>query len=74
MTLHEAIMQIFKDCQKVRMTLKEIADELNKKKLYQRGDGGVIPSSQIRLRVLEYPQFFSYKKPFVYINNENELK
>ena len=55
--LHEAIEQVLKD-NGHPMSAREIADEINNKSLYQRGDGGPVPGSQIHARVKNYPALF----------------
>jgi hypothetical protein len=67
MTLHEAIEQTLKQSGK-SMTASEIANEINRTKLYSRADGGPIPSSQIGARVKNYPQWFD--KTGSYISNK----
>lgn len=57
MTLHDAMMQVLKEGGR-SMTVKEIADAINKKGLYQRGDGTPLPSSQISARANNYPALF----------------
>ncbi len=58
MTLHEAIKIILQDNDN-QMTSTEIANELNKRNLYQRKDKGEIPASQIATRINKYPTFFA---------------
>ena len=67
MKLHEAIEKTLKTGGRA-MTASEIATEINRSKLYSRGDGGPIPSSQISARVKNYPQWFN--KVGKYISNK----
>ncbi|MCQ2128926.1 MAG: winged helix-turn-helix domain-containing protein [Bacteroidaceae bacterium] len=57
MTLHEAMVQVL---QRVGhpMTTHELADEINKCRLYVRKDGLPLPYGQISLRAYNYPQYF----------------
>ncbi|MBE0637037.1 MAG: N-6 DNA methylase [Bacteroidales bacterium] len=58
MTLHEAIQKVLTEsgcC----MTASEIADKVNRLKLYQRGDGNPVPTSQIHARVKNYAALFT---------------
>jgi hypothetical protein len=48
--LHEAIVRLLKE-KKQPMTCREIADALNKKSWYERGDNGPLPSNQISARI-----------------------
>ncbi len=57
MTLHEAIELVLKE-NKRPMSAKDIADEINNRNLYQRGDGNPVPTSQIHARVKNYPLLF----------------
>ena len=58
MTLHEAILVIIKEKNR-EMTTTEIADELNKRKLYSKKDGSEITPFQVHGRTKNYPQYFS---------------
>jgi len=58
MTLHEAIIQILQE-NGGPLKAKGIADLINHKVLYKRGDGLPIPSSQIHARVNNYLHIFS---------------
>ena len=58
MTLHEAIKQILQD-KGQSMTTNEIANELNKKGLYQKKDGTEISDFQVHGRTKSYPNIFN---------------
>jgi HB1, ASXL, restriction endonuclease HTH domain len=64
MTLHEAIEEILKDNGQP-MTTQEIADELNEKGLYQRGDGNPITRKQVSARISKYQHLFNRNNGFV---------
>ena len=55
MTLHEAIEKVLTDTGKP-MHVSEIAHELVRRGLYERGDGGPIPTNQIHARIAK-PQY-----------------
>ena len=57
MFLHEAIQKVLTE-KKGPMTSKEIADEINKRKLYFRKDLKPVPPSQISARINKYPYLF----------------
>jgi hypothetical protein len=57
MKLHEAIALVLKENNR-SMLAKEIANEINGRKLYQRGDRTSVPTSQIHARVNNYPSMF----------------
>lgn len=50
MTLHEAIENVLADAGKP-MHVSNIADEIMRRGLYERGDGRPIPTSQIHARI-----------------------
>jgi hypothetical protein len=72
MTLHEAIIDLLR-AHGAPMDFSSIARQINAKGTYQRGDGGPLPSSQIRLRVKNYPRHFFVRDGFVYLNGWAEL-
>lgn len=55
MPLHEAIEKVLTDAGKP-MHVSEIADEVARRGLYERGDGGPIPTNQIHARIAK-PQY-----------------
>lgn len=57
MTLHEAIVVVLKEAGRP-LTRKDIADKINARKLYIRGDGKPLPSNQIGARVRHYLNLF----------------
>jgi len=57
MTLHEAIVQVLKEAGRP-MTTQEIADVLNRNKLYQKRDGSDISAFQIHGRTKNYSNLF----------------
>lgn len=58
MTLHEAIIKVLNESAKARMSASEIADVLNRKKYYTKGDASLISASQISARVNKYTEVF----------------
>jgi hypothetical protein len=58
MTLHEVIILILGETISGAMTTVEIADELNRRDLYQRRDNQDIPPSQVGARVRQYSHLF----------------
>jgi hypothetical protein len=57
MYLHEALIKILRE-KKTPMTLKELADQINRKKLYRRKDGKDIETYQISARISNHPELF----------------
>ncbi|MEX0980488.1 MAG: N-6 DNA methylase [Bacteroidales bacterium] len=66
MTLHEAISFVLKQ-ERRSMTAREIADIINSKKLYIRGDKNPVPTSQIHARVNNNPAIFSKISGEIYL-------
>lgn len=67
MKLHEAIEEVLRI--KGPLTSKEIADEVNRLKLYQRKcDDRPVPSSQISARVKNYSHLFHRKDGLIALN------
>ena len=58
MTLHEAIQKVLIE-QARPMTSREIADVINAKKYYSRGDGKPLPTGQITARINKYQNLFT---------------
>ncbi len=69
MTLHEAIIQVLIQAGHP-MTTHEIANELNKNKLYQKKDNSLITPFQIHGRTKNYPNLFSRNGTTVSLVNE----
>lgn len=57
MTLHEAIAKVLAGGK--RLQSGQIADAINRQRLYVRGDGRPVPSSQISARVRNYSHLFN---------------
>jgi len=58
MTLHEAMEEVLSSHNRMPMAAKDIARIINERKLYERGDGEPVPSSQISARANKYPSIF----------------
>ena len=67
MTLHEAMIEVLKK-KKTPMTTKEIAEQLNQNKLYEKKDKSPIKASKIQIRA------YNYKHLFVMEGNNISLK
>ena len=61
MKLHEAILKILEE-ENGTLSPVQIAERVNKRKLYTRRDRNPVPSSQISARVNNYPHFFRKKE------------
>lgn len=56
------MIKVLKESTKECMTSREIADEINRQKLYERGNKDIIPTSQISARVNQYSKYFNKTK------------
>lgn len=57
LTLHAAIATVL-EIHRVPLCAKELADEINRRRLYIRRDRTLLRSSQIHARVKNYPALF----------------
>jgi hypothetical protein len=72
MKLHEAIELVLKE-NKRPMSTQELADIINARKLYVRGDGLPLPKQQIYLRSRNYVKYFQLDGQMVSLNNEDAV-
>lgn len=56
-TLHQAIVEVLMTAGR-RLTPRQIADEVNRRRLFVRGDGTPIPPEQVSARVRGHPKLF----------------
>jgi HB1, ASXL, restriction endonuclease HTH domain len=56
-TLHDAMIFVLAEARRP-MTAKELAAEINRRKLYKRKDGKPVPVSQIYARRAKHPETF----------------
>ena len=73
MTLHEAIIKLLLQTGKAMTTL-QIAEDLNKKGWYKKGDGSSIEASQIALRTRKYPNLFNLNGKLVSLSKGQSTK
>lgn len=59
-TLHEAIKLVLRGRPSHTATTKEISEEIQKRRLYSRKDGGAPKPKQINARVRQYPELFEF--------------
>jgi len=58
MKLHEAMEEVLSSHNRMPMAAKDIARIIIERKLYERGDGNPVPSSQISARARKYSGMF----------------
>jgi hypothetical protein len=67
LTLHEAIVVVLSTKTNKSATTEVIADEINKRELYLRGNGTPVPAYQIMMRTNlssgKYSHIFKFTKP-----------
>lgn len=57
MTLHEAMRRVLLDARR-GLSTREIAAAINRRRLYERGDGAPINASQVSARARRYAHLF----------------
>lgn len=62
-TLHEAMRKILLEQPDQTATTSLIADEIDQKRLYLRGDGHAAGKKQIGARARKYPELFAFVAP-----------
>ncbi len=78
MKLHEAIIEVLND-NKSGLTTKQIADKINQKKLYIRGDEEPVPSSQISARINRPSYMYLFERDvrvkldYIYLSIEKDI-
>ena len=65
MTLHEAMQTVLNEQPNKTMHRKDLADEIMKKGLYEKGDKSAIAPNQISARVANYPELFKTKDGYI---------
>lgn len=70
LTLHEAICQVLAEQTNQWMTVREIAEQVNSRRLYRKKDGSAIEPSQIHARAKNYDQLFEKDGPNVRMRPE----
>jgi type I restriction enzyme M protein len=70
MKLHEAIEAVLRK-KDSELHIEEIVDLINTSELYVKKDGNSIEPSQVRLRVKNYPNLFSFNNEIVSLINDN---
>ena len=63
LTLHEALAQVLRERANAWAKARELADEVNARRLYVRRDGRAVEVNQVHARVKNYPQLFEKDGP-----------
>ena len=71
MTLHDAISLVLKENSN-GLTLHEIADQINKRKLYEKKDKSKVEPSQLAIRINNYSHLFFVDKGKLYAHTDFE--
>src|ERR1035437_1433882 len=72
MTLQEAIQKVLEENNGLPLSLDRIAELINTGGFYHRKDSSPVPSYQIKLRALNYPQLFRRDGDFIYLVEEQK--
>lgn len=70
LTLHEAIKQVLEENGNHWMSVRELADEINRRGLYAKKDGTPIEPSQIHARTKNYEPLFEKNGPEVRLRKD----
>src|SRR4051812_43024430 len=65
LTLHEAMELVLNESQNRWMTVKELADEINRRSLYEKRDRSPVEPGQIHARANKYAERFEKQGPRV---------
>ena len=57
-TLHEAVRMVLAETESKQMTAAEVAEEIYQRGLYRKRDGTMTKHSQLRARLINYPDLF----------------
>ena len=72
LTLHEALGQVLLERDNHWMTVRELADEVNKRGLYFRRDGSPVEPNQVHARTKNYTKLFEKDGPRVRLRGATE--
>lgn len=70
LTLHEAMVRVLEENDGGWMTTREVADEINRRHLYNKRDGSPVESNQIHARAKNYAHLFEKDHQFVRLRRE----
>jgi hypothetical protein len=65
LTLHEAIARVLNENRNSWLTVRELADEVNRRQLYKKRDGSPVEPNQIHARAKNYTALFEKDGPRV---------
>ena len=71
MTLHQALRIVLNENDNQWMTVRELADEVNDRSLYQKRDGSPIEPNQIHARAKNYAAIFEKNGPRIRLRAPN---
>lgn len=70
LTLHEAMRLVLAEHGNTWMTVHELADEINRRSLYEKRDHSLLDPSQIHARANKYPSMFEKEGPRVRLKSQ----
>jgi len=72
MTLHDALKAILEEQDDRSMTVRELAEEVNRRGLYRKRDGSPVEANQVHARAKNYPALFIKDGPTVRLRDDAE--
>ncbi len=73
-TLHEAIALVLSENGNRWMTVRELSDEVNRRRLYTKQDGSLVEVNQIHARTKNYASLFEKDGPHIRLLKSEEEK
>ena len=70
MTLHQALQIVLNENDNQWMTVRELADQVNDRSLYQKRDGSPIEPNQIHARAKNYASIFEKDGPRIRLRDQ----
>jgi hypothetical protein len=73
LTLHEALVHVLRESGSQGLTARELADAVNRRRLYRKRDGSPVEVNQIQARVNNYGSLFTKDGTAIRLREESEV-
>jgi hypothetical protein len=73
LTLHEALVQVLSERGSQGLTARELADAVNRRRLYRKRDGSSVEVNQVQARVNNYGSLFTKEGTLIRLREESEV-
>jgi HB1, ASXL, restriction endonuclease HTH domain len=70
-TLHDAMAIVLREQPDRQMTVRELAAEINRRRLYRKRDGSLLEASQVHARAKNYSRLFEKSRSVVRLRTED---